>query len=210
MVKEIQIYIEGGAKGQDRASSVELRKGFSTFFAELVEKARENNIRFKLIICGSTEITCKIFSQASEKSSNGFLALLVDSDFPVSEDETPKSFLQKQEKLKKCDLRKVNENQCHLMVQVMESWFLADVEALKKHFGQDFKEHKLRKNKKVEEIAKDDVLNSLKESTKDRKKGSYHKIQDGAKLLEIINSNRVREVAPNCERLFQTILENIG
>ncbi len=209
MVKEIQIYIEGGAKGQDRASSVELRKGFSTFFGELVEKAREKNIRFKLIICGSTEITCKIFSQANEKSSNEFLVLLVDSDLPVSEDETPKSFLQNQEKLKKCDLRKVNENQCHLMVQVMESWFLADIDALKKHFGQDFKENKLRKNKKVEEIAKDDVLNSLKESTKDRKKGSYHKIQDGAKLLEIINSNRVREVAPNCERLFRAILEKI-
>ena len=210
MVKEVQIYIEGGARGQDRASSVELRKGFSTFFGELVEKAREKNIRFSLIICGSTEITCKIFSQADKISQSEFLALLVDSDVAVSEDETPKSFLQKQPKLKKCDLKNVAENQCHLMVQVMETWFLADVDALKNHFGNDFKESKLRKNKKVEEIAKDDVLNSLKEATKDGKKGGYHKIQDGAKLLELINPNKVREAAPHCRRLFEIISAQIS
>ena len=209
MVKEIQIYIEGGAKGQDRASSVELRRGFSVFFNELVEKAREKKIRFSFIICGSTEITCKIFSQANKISPTDFLVLLIDSDIAISEDETPKSFLQKQPKLKKYNLKEIAENQCHLMVQVMESWFLADVAALKIHFGVDFKENKLRKNKKVEEIAKDDVLNSLKEATKDRKKGSYHKIQDGAKLLELINPNKVRESAPHCERLFVTIREII-
>ena len=209
MVKEIQIYIEGGAKGQDRAASVELRKGFAEFFGELIERAREKNLRFRSIICGSTEITCKIFTQAKKNTPNDFLILLVDSDTAVDEKEKSKIFLQNNPKLKKCDLKAVEENQCHLMVQMMESWFLADVEALKNYFGKDFKENKLRKNKKVEEIAKSDVLDSLKEATKETQKGVYHKIQDGAKLLELINPQKVRAAAPRCDELFKAISNEI-
>jgi hypothetical protein len=209
MVKEIHIYIEGGAKGQDRAASADLRRGFSTFLTKSCPDIRARNIQLKTVIGGSTELTCKIFTQANEVTDDKFFILLVDSDIAVDEAEKSKTFLQNNPKLRKCDLSDVKENQCHLMVQVMEAWFLADVETLKSHFGKDFKTNKLRKNEKVEEIAKDDVLDCLKEATKDRKIGAYHKIQDGAKLLELINPQKVREAAPHCEKLFTAISEAI-
>jgi len=93
---------------------------------------------------------------------------------------------------------------------VMETWFLADVETLKNHFGKDFKEKKLRKTANIEAIAKDDVLNSLKEATQTRNSSGYHKLKDGAKLLEKINPQKVRAAAPHCERLFETITREVA
>jgi thymidylate synthase len=205
MVKEIHVYIEGGAKGQDRAASADLRRGFSMFLTKLCPDIRAKSIKLNTVIVGSTELTCKIFAQENENSPDKFFILLVDSDVFVDKADEAKIFLQNNPKLKKCDLSDVEENQCHLMVQVMETWFLADAEALKNHFGKDLKENKLRKNKKVEEIAKDDVLDSLKEATKTRKIGAYHKIKDGAKLLENIMPHKVIEAAPHCEKLFNAI-----
>jgi hypothetical protein len=209
MVKEIHIFVEGGAKGQDRAASAELRRAFSTFLTRLCPEIRARNIKLNTVIGGSTEQTCKIFTQENENSPEKFFILLVDSDVAVNETEKSKTFLQNNPKLAKCDLNAAEENQCHLMVQVMETWFLADIEALRNHFGKDFKETKLRKNKKIEEIAKDDVINSLKEATKDRKIGAYRKIKDGAKLLESIDPQKVINAAPHCKELFKDIKEAI-
>jgi len=209
MVKEINIYIEGGARNQDRAASAALRRGFSMFLTKLCPEIRARNIELNTVIVGSTELTCKIFTQANEKSPDKFFVLLVDSDIAVDETEKSKNFLQNNPKLKKCDLRDVEEKQCHLMVQVMETWFLADVEALKNYFGRDFKKNKLPKTVNIEAIAKDDVLDSLKEATQTRKSSGYHKIKDGAKLLEKISPQKVREAAPHCSELFKAISNEI-
>lgn len=209
MVKEIHIYIEGGARNQDRAASQALRRGFSMFLTKLCSEIRTNNIKLHPVIVGSTELTCKIFTQKTENSPEKFFILLVDSDAFVDRSENSKTFLQNNPKLVKYNLRNIEENQCHLMVQVMETWFLADVESLKKHFGKDFKKNKLRKTENVEEISKDDVLNSIEEATKTRKTGGYHKLNDGAKLLEKINPQEVIKNAPHCEKLFQAIKEAI-
>ena len=205
MVKEINIYIEGGARNQDRAASAALRRGFSMFLTKLCPEIRAKNIKLNTVIVGSTELTCKIFTQANEKSPDKFFILLVDSDVAVDEAEKSKTFLQNNPKLVKCDLSNVEENQCHLMVQVMETWFLADVETLKNHFGRDFKENKLRKTVSIEAIAKDDVLDSLKTATQTRRSSGYQKLKDGAKLLEKINPRKVREAAPHCEKLFKAV-----
>lgn len=210
MVKEIHVYIEGGARNQDRAASAALRRGFSMFLTKLCPEIRAKNIKLNTVIVGSTELTCKVFTQENENSPEKFFVLLVDSDVAVDKAEKSKTFLQNNPKLVRCDLRNVEENQCHLMVQVTETWFLADVETLKNHFGKDFKEKKLRKTADIEAIAKDDVLSSLEEATKTRKNGGYHKIKDGAKLLEQIDPEKVRHAAFRCELLFAAIAEKIA
>lgn len=40
-------------------------------------------------------------------------------------------------------------------------------------------------------------------------KGEYHKIQHGAKLLEMLNVERVRKASSHCDRLFTTLSEII-
>jgi hypothetical protein len=207
MIKEIQIFIEGGSKGQNRASSQKLRLGFLQFFDELNQIARSKSIKFKPIICGSTDETFRIFRYENAKADNSFLCFLVDSDKPLEADDTPKNFLERE---KKWDLKNIADNQCHLMVQLMESWFLADIETLKIFYGQNFKHNAIPKQPNVEKIAKLDVEKSLDKATNETSKGKYHKIKHGAELLGKIETDKVKEKAAHCNRLFETIVENLS
>ncbi len=207
MVKEIHIFIEGGSKGQDRFSSQKLRIGFASFLSELVAEAREKKIRFNINICGSTDQTFRIFQSANEKANNSFLCFLVDSDKPLEDDDTPKSFLQREKTL---NFENVKDEQCHLMVQIMESWFLADIETLKNFYGQHFKHNAMPKQNNVEKIAKLEVENFLDKATNETSKGKYHKIRHGADLLGKIKTSEVREKAEHCRRLFETIFKKLS
>ena len=178
-----------------------------SFFLELTEKARAKNIKFRLILCGSKYETFKDFLTASKAYQDGFVLFLLDSDASLNDGETPKTFLQKQSTL--WNLHEAEENQCHLMVQVMELWFFADKEILAEYYGQNFNQNALPKNTNVEKIARADVESGLTNATKNTQKGEYHKTRHGAKTLELISPNKVRAAAPHCERLFKTISEVI-
>ena len=200
MVEEIRIYIEGDTKQKGKNSDIALREGFHNFFRELIEKAREQNIKFRITLCSSKFITFKVFLNGVKVYQDSFVAFLIDADDTVDEKETAKSFLQKQN----ADWywQTINEEQCFLMVQMMESWFFADIDTLEKYYGQNFNRKALRQSNNVEKIAKSDVKNGLANATKNTQKGEYHKTKHGAKLLELINPQKVREVAPHCKRLY--------
>ena len=184
-----------------------MQQGFDAFFRELKEAARENKISFKIIPSANTQSTYDEFILSVENSPNSFNVLLVDSDEAIGEDESAQSFLQK--KYKKWKLQKIEENQCHLMVQLMESWFFADKDKLAEFYGQNFNRNALSNNTNVEKIPKANIESGLANATRNTQKGEYHKTRHGAKLLELINPNKVRESAPHCERLFVTIREVI-
>jgi hypothetical protein len=207
MAEEIRLYIEGDTKQKGKNTDIALREGFHHFFGKLIEKARKKNIRFRIILCGSKFITFKDFLNAVEVYQNSFVGFLIDADNTVGENETAKSFLQKQNAGWHWQI--VKEEQCFLMVQVMESWFFADIDALEKYYGQNFNRKVLRQNKNVEKIAKADVESGLANATRNTQKGEYHKTKHGAKILELVNPQKVREAAPHCDKLFKTISEKI-
>lgn len=208
MVKEIRIYVEGGGKGTDRFATIKLREGFRAFFKELDEKAKKKNIRFQPIPSGSTDETYRSFERSVRDFPQSFSLLLVDSDKAVPNGETARSFLQK--KHKKWLLQNISDEQCHLMVQIMESWFVADVDALKNYYGQDFNESAIPKNANVEKIDKTRVENSLKNATRQTQKNEYHKIHHGGDLLGKIDAKKVRRAAHFCEILFDVLAKKIG
>lgn len=92
------------------------------------------------------------------------------------------------------------------MVQLMESWFLADRAALRKYYGSDLHENSLPRNPKVEEVPKEDVLDGLKRATKSTGKGAYHKGAHAMRLLELLDPPAARSTARNCDRLFQILI----
>jgi hypothetical protein len=96
------------------------------------------------------------------------------------------------------------------MVQLMEAWFLADPEALVVYYGSGFQANALKRNPEVEKIPKADVLRCLARATKKTPKGEYRKTKHAPAILESLNPDKVRSVAPNCERLFTEILERLG
>jgi hypothetical protein len=45
-----------------------------------------------------------------------------------------------------------NDTYCHLMIQMMETWFLVDIDTLKDYYGKGFNENAMPKQKDIENI----------------------------------------------------------
>jgi len=197
MVKEIRIYVEGG--GDKKETKARVREGFSGFLQDVVKIAQSKRIKWKIIICGSRNDAFRNFNNALEDHSDAFNVLLVDSEAPVK--KSPWEHLKLRDNW---DSPGVDD----LMVQTMEAWFIADIDILKKFYGQGFRENSIPKNTNVEKIDKDSLEPILKAATRGTSKGEYQKIQHASKLLELLDVAKVRKAAPNCDRLF-TILARI-
>jgi hypothetical protein len=207
LVKDIKLYVEGGGKGTSKNATIRMQQGFDSFFKELKDTARHKNISFRIIPSSDTKTTYEDFMRSIRNSPESFNLLLVDSDEAIDKGKSARAFLQ--EKHIKWDLKHIDEERCHLMVQIMESWFIADVDALKKFYGQGFKESVMPKTKNVETIKKDAVEKALKAATAKTQKEQYQKIKHGGKLLELIDPNKVCEAAQHCKKLFKVIAETI-
>jgi hypothetical protein len=189
MVKELRIYFEGDDG---------LKRGFDTFLKEIKEAAHSKEWKFEAVATHGTP--AKDYLTALKTHRRAWNVLLLDSDEAVS--TSPVNLLRKKG-LEGCDPKRV-----FWMVQVMESWFLADIDALHGHYKGGFKTKALKANPQVEKIPKADVLSRLENATRLTKAGKYQKYH-AFKLLELIDPSKVRKAAPNCERMFRLILARL-
>ncbi len=114
MVNEIRLYVEGA--GNDIHTKKLLRDGFRFFLNELVQIARMKHIKFQIIACGRRNQAFSDFLDALQKHSEAFNILLVDSEAPVN--KSPWQHLQERDGW---NVGKINDEHCHLMVQMMEA-----------------------------------------------------------------------------------------
>lgn len=200
---KIRIYCEGGGDGPNTKDP--FREGMRKFLDELYEVAREKRIRFSLTICGGRDSAYKDFQTALQVHPDAVNILLIDAESAVT--ETPWKHLKQQDNW---DDLGCTDDQCHLMVQVMETWFMADPEALQKFYGQGFKAKVLPKSADIEQINKETLAKALKQAIKETNKPEYLKIQHGAKLLGLIAPAKVRKRSKHCNRIFKTISSLMG
>ena len=199
MVSEIRIYYEGDKR---------LRPGLLSFLESEISIARQRSIRFQLITGGSANITIERFIQGVEANPDAFNILLVDSDRPDNG-----TLIESIKARSTWDTRigaNVQDDQIHFMVQIMESWFLADKDALARYYGRDFRSNRLPQNPNVEHVPKDDVIRGLTDAASDTSQRTYHKTKHAPALLREIDPTKVRNAAPNCDRLFNTLRREIG
>ena len=98
------------------------------------------------------------------------------------------------------------DEQCHLMVQVMESWFLADVDALESYYGQGFRRQSLPANPNVEEVPKQDVERGLERASRDTGKEGYRKGRDSFEILGRVDPAKVREASEHADKFVKALL----
>jgi hypothetical protein len=202
VTREIRLYVEGGGPGAQ--TKARFRQGLGSFFSDLRESAREKRIKWNIIACGGRDKTFENFTFALVDHADAFNILLVDSETPVN--NPPWLHLNDNDGW---SLTRALEEQCHLMTQVMETWFIADIEALKRFYRQGFNENAIPRNRQIENIPKTIIYDSLRNATHNTQPGEYKKIHHAVKLLEYVDASKIREIAPHCNRLFETISQKI-
>ena len=93
------------------------------------------------------------------------------------------------------------------MVQVMESWFLADKEALRAFYGRGFRRKALPQRHDIEKISKQDVFNGLKNATKGTSKGRYNKGSHSFAILAMIDPKKVMDASRHAKQLVTMLTD---
>ena len=185
-MNELRIYFEGDNR---------LRPGIGHFFADIAEAAGTKGWRMARPVATNGK-PIQAFRIARQTHNDAWNILLLDA-------EDPEELRRREKELADCDVDSV-----FWMVQIMESWFLADIDTLKRFYDGGFQENALAGNPKVEDIPKADVLSRLKRATRDTKSGEYQK-NHAFKLMERIDPSKVRNAAPHCDRMFKVILARL-
>jgi hypothetical protein len=190
------VFVEGGSQGSAKNGC---RQAFRTFFEKVIPRQS-----FRVIASGDRGSAFKDFSLALRQNPDDYNILLVDSEEAVA--ASPWKHLAARQGDEWHRPAGAVDDQAHLMVQVMESWFLADRQALADYYGQGFIAGSLPGQPNVELISKRDVFKALQLASKNTKtKGEYHKTRHGFDLLEVIDPNLVRAASVHAERLLAVL-----
>lgn len=211
-MKEIIVYLEGGKTAQQNA---ELRTGFDQLLEQQKNAARTKRLQWKLVPCGGRDSACKAFVNAYQKTNDQTLCvLLVDSEDELPPEESigdketgeeRRLRLLRDSRVRRdhlsnrdCwDFGEMPSDEIHLMVRCMETWIVADPDALRRYYGNGFRENQLPVRVNLEYEPKLQIYDKLKKATKDTSKGEYAKIKHASKLLAQIDP---KKIAARCQR----------
>ena len=189
----IKVYVEGG--GDSNSLRTRCRQGFSAF----LERAGFKGRMPRVIACGGRQAAYDTFKTALEAQESALL--LIDSEEKVS-DSSPWEHLRKEFQAPP----NAEDAHCHLMVVCMESWFLADKEALAEFFGQGFNAGALPKREDVEAISKDDVYRCLQQASANCKtKTPYGKGEHSFLLLSKVDPEKIASSSPWAARFLKEL-----
>lgn len=204
----VKLYVEGG--GDSSILRTACRRGFTSFITKAGVASRP-----RVVACGSRRDAFDSFCTAIANGEEAML--LVDAEAPVAaaaeqpEDEPDKGQPWLHLKSRSGDgwdkPAGSEDADCHLMVQCMESWFLADRETLKAFFDPGFSASALpAAANAIESVAKLAVYDALDRSTRTcSRKGSCGKGQHSFKLLAAINPAKVMAACPWAKRFVNCL-----
>jgi hypothetical protein len=198
----ITIYFEGGGDRQDLKTLA--RKGLSQFVERMGFKGRMP----KIVACGSRRMAYDRFKTALRESAslnNELPILLVDSEDSVTGEMGAWEHLHKREHDRWERPPGADDDQAHLMVRCMEAWFLTDVDALKRYFGNGFAEHALPRRTAIEDIDRHEISASLQQAAKNTAKNGYEKGRDSFRILGMSDPRNVIGASPNAKRFFDAL-----
>ncbi len=197
MVK-VKLLVEGGGDGKRKSVNRECRKGFRLF----LEKAGMGRMP-DITACGGRQKAYDKFVH-EHGDDNALVVLLVDAEGPVTS-SGPWEHLKSRDNWNRP--AGALDEQCHLMTQVMESWFLADLQTLRDYYGPAFQESGLPKYLNVEDAPKQDVINGLADATRRTPKRAYDKGKHSFEILAKLSPSQVQQQqqAPRAKRFIEAM-----
>lgn len=204
---DVKVFVEGGGSGANSSSlQSELRHGFAEFFAKTDLGITR---RPRVVACGGREQAFDSFRTAILQGENALL--LVDSETSVNSTREsppqnswkPWAHLRVQAGWEKPE--SATDDDCHLMVECMENWFLADKASVETFFGPGFKKTALP-DRAIETISKATVYAALQTATQDCKtKAAYRKGAHSFKLLQLIDPAKVEATSSWAKRFLDEL-----
>ena len=191
MVK-VRIFIEGGSSG--KISDKVFKEAWTAFFA-----AAGLSGRMPRIVRGEGRSTTFRKFRTARRRTNELLLLLVDSEGPVAADQSAWEHLHNQDNWNQPP--GAADDSAYLMVQVMETWFLADREALRRFFGPSLNENHFSQWPDLQAVPKDTVLNVMEMSTANCQR-PYSKGKVSFELLGQIDPDIVATACPHAGQLL--------
>lgn len=188
------VFVEGGGSTKKQQRTCRLA------FTALFRNAGLAGAMPRISASGSRERAYEDFCDALPAESDDAL-LLVDSEGAVRAADSW-SHLRQEDGWERP--KGAGANSAHLMVQVMESWFLADKSALAAYFGQRFRPNALPQGTEIEDIPKSDVVRGIQAASRQTNK-PYDKGRDSFAILERIDIDGLKEASPHAARFFQAL-----
>lgn len=204
---DVYVYAEGGGSG---AHSADLQAEFRQAFAEFLSKTDLGTTRRPRVVpCGGREQAFDSFRTAIAQGQNALL--LIDSETPVNPPHQPsapgpyKPWAHLQTQASWDTPPGASDDDCHLMVQCMENWFLADKASVQAFFGQGFNLAALP-TASVETVPKNTLYAALQTATQACKsKAPYGKGAHSFKLLRAISPDKVEAASPWAKRFLDEL-----
>ena len=194
-----KLYVEGGG------DSDSLRSRCREGFCEFLKKAGCAGRMPRIVACGSRSSAYDHFRTACEQGDE--CLLLVDSEELVTQ-ASPWQHLRNRTGDGWIKPAGVGDQDCHLMVVCMESWLLADRDALQSFFGHGFNASALPRNTEIEALSKFDIYRALERASANcATKAPYGKGEHSFVLLKKIDPGKVAAASPWCKRFIDTITQ---
>ena len=192
-----KIYAEGGGPGWLYDTLV--RTAWKAFFEGAGLAGR-----MPRVVRGEGRLqTLDLFATAVTHPRPGELPLLlVDSEEPVAAGHTVWQHLKARDNIDRP--QGAGDDQAFLMVQVMETWFLADRDSLREYFGAALREQHLRQWPVLEDVSKPTVFTALKQATAGCT-NRYAKGKVSYELLGKINPALVETACPHAKLLLDRL-----
>ncbi len=195
-----RIYIEGG--GDSKQLKVQCRKGLR----QLLERCGFSRRMPRLVACGGRSAAYGDFKTAHESNKAEYVAMLIDSEKPVSNpDET-------WDHLRNCDRWErpdgADDEQVLFMTTCMETWIVADRDSLRQHYGSSLQESALPSLISLEQGNRQDIQEGLKRATRNCS-NAYQKGKRSFEILGKLKPETMESHLPAFQRAKRILNEKL-
>jgi len=134
----------------------------------------------RLVACGGRSAAYGDFKTAHESNKAEYVAMLIDSEKPVSNPEETWDHLRNCDRWERPD--GADDEQVLFMTTCMETWIVADRDTLRQHYGSSLQESALPSLISLEQGNRQDIQEGLKRATRN----CSNAYQKGKRSFEIL------------------------
>jgi len=200
------IYVEGGASG---ANSKEVSIRCQQAFHTLLDRMGFTGRKPRLVACGGRGSVFDRFCTAHAAQGNGYVAMWIDSEEPMANTEEAWSHLQQVTTVPQWTAPAgAQDDQVLFMTTCMETWIVADRDALHEHFKQALNENPLPALQDLERRSRSDVQDRLENATRNCR-NAYAKGKRSFDVLEKIDPAVLKQHLPSFVRVDRILREKL-